>query len=224
LEATQTKVRTLLEITKANPLTKIEIIKMTDMPQPQPQPQPQPATPTAAQEVFATFVGGVDQAGAQRLMQGFSGAMAQGVRKVHLLFQSTGGTVADGVVLYNYFRALPIGLCLYNAGSVASIAVIAFLGSKERKTSAFATFMIHRSQMSPQFATAERLHALAYSLTLDDQRTEAILRQHIKMPDDRWSVHKTADLWFDAKEAIKFGIATSEGEFSPPIGTQIFNV
>jgi hypothetical protein len=77
---------------------------MTDLSQPQ-------ATVLSPQEVFATFVGGVDQGGAQRLMQGFAGAMAQKVQKVHLLFQSTGGTVADGVLNALSIMSRVVPLC-----------------------------------------------------------------------------------------------------------------
>ena len=54
--------------------------------------------------------------------------MAQRVAHVHLLFQSNGGTVGDGLCLYNFFRSLPISLTFYNTGSVASVAAIAYLG------------------------------------------------------------------------------------------------
>jgi hypothetical protein len=36
--------------------------------------------------------------------------------------------------------------------------------------------------------------------SLDDQRTEAILRHHLKMPDDLWDVHKASDLGFPRKK------------------------
>jgi ATP-dependent protease ClpP protease subunit len=84
--------------------------------------------------------------------------------------------------------------------------------------------MIHRAHVSPQLATADRLQALAQSLTIDDERTETILRQYITMSDDRWNAHKLTDLWFTADEAVKCGLAQQIGEFSPPPGTPIFAV
>jgi ATP-dependent protease ClpP protease subunit len=61
-------------------------------------------------------------------------------------------------------------------------------------------------------------------VALDDQRTETILRHHLKMPDDLWEVHKSADLWLSAEEAVKYGLATDIAEFAPPFGSQVFNV
>ena len=181
-------------------------------------------TPAPTNEVYAVLAAYIDQPAVQRIFQGVTGAMIAGVTHIHLLFQSFGGAVGDGVCLYNFFRSLPIRLTLYNAGSVASIGVIAYLGAKERKISTHATFMVHRTQASPQHATAERLQAIAHSLTLDDERTEAILRQHITMGDDKWAAHKVSDLWFSAQDAVDCKLATVVGEFAPPIGTKVFNV
>jgi ATP-dependent Clp protease protease subunit len=176
-------------------------------------------------ELFVTCVGPIDQGMLHRIFNGFAMAMGNKVQHVHMLFQSSGGTVSDGVCLYNYLRALPVKVSLYNVGMVASIAALAYLGAKTRKTSATATFMLHRTQATPIGATAERLHALGKSVALDDQRTETILREHLKMmPDELWEVHKIADLWLSADEAIRFGLATDIGDFAPPLGSQVFNI
>ena len=173
--------------------------------------------------VYAVFAGAIDQAAVQRIFQGITGASASGVNDIHLLFQSFGGTVGDGVCLYNFFRSLPIDLTLYNVGNVSSAATTAFLGAKKRKASTYATFMVHRVQSPGQPATSERLHAIAHSVVADDERTEAILRQHLTLNDDQWLVHRNADLWLTAKEAASCGLAEI-GEFCPPIGSKIFNV
>jgi ATP-dependent Clp protease, protease subunit len=182
---------------------------------------PQPQMPA---EVFAAFVGTIDQASVQRIIAGLGAAMANKVQRVHLLFQSTGGTVADGICLYNFLHRLPVEISLYNIGTVASIGALAYLGAKIRKTSSSATFMLHRTQISPLGATAERLQAFAKNVTLDDARTETILRARLRLLDDLWEIHKVADLWLSAEEAVKYGLATEMGEFAPPFGTQIFNV
>jgi ATP-dependent Clp protease protease subunit len=149
---------------------------------------------------------------------------ANQVGHVHLLFQSTGGTVADGVCLYNFLNTLPIEISLYNVGTVASAGALAYLGAKTRKVSTTGTFMLHRTQATPFGATAERLLALGKSVMLDDQRTEAILRSHLNLPDDLWEIHRVADLWLSAEEAVKYGLATEIADFAPPKGTLLFGV
>ena len=108
------------------------------------------AVPILPTEVFATFVGLIDQSALQRIFAGLTLAMTNKVRRVHLLFRTTGDTVGDGVCLYNYLRSLPIEISLYNVGTVASIGALAYLGAKVRKTSTSATFMLHRTQAGAQ--------------------------------------------------------------------------
>src|SRR5689334_8558543 len=128
---------------------------------------PSKQTPTV---VYATLAGQIDQAMVQRVFQGIAVAVNNGVREIHLLFQSLGGGVGEGISLYNYLRTLPIELHIYNAGTLASIAVIAFLGGKHRYASTHATFQIHRTWFnsalltSPVAANATRLRSVADSL------------------------------------------------------------
>ena len=173
-------------------------------------------------EVHAAFAGQIDQIAVQKIFQGLGAAMNNNVTHVHLLLQSAGGYPGDGVCLYNFFRVLPIDLTLYNVGSVCSAAVIAYLGAKKRKTSAHATFLVHRTQSPFQATTADRLKALTQSVLLDDERTEAILREHITLTDEKWDVHKVADLWLSAKDALQSNLATEIGEFAPPLGERVY--
>jgi ATP-dependent protease ClpP protease subunit len=100
--------------------------------------------------IYATLASHVDQSMVQRVFQTSAIAINVGVKTIHLLFHSSGGRVADGVVLYNYFRNLPIELHIYNEGSVSSIGVIAFLGAHNRYASANATFMIQARSVACQ--------------------------------------------------------------------------
>ncbi len=173
---------------------------------------------------YGIFAGNIDQIAVQRLAASISGASQQGVREVHLLFQTTGGIVGDGICLYNIFQNAPLDVHLYNAGSVASIGLIAYLGADFRKTTKNAAFMIHRVMFSPQAATFDRLQAAANAAALDDKRVEGILREHIDLPSEKWDVHKVSDLWLSAEDAIQAKLADSIAEFSPPFGEQIYYV
>jgi ATP-dependent Clp protease protease subunit len=175
-------------------------------------------------EVYGVFCGTINEDSVKRLFNSFAFATKNKIQHVHLMVQSSGGMVADGVCLYNFLRALPIEVTLYNCGTISSIAVIAYLGAKKRKTSARASFMIHRTTGSPQSATAGRLHSVAESVVMDDQRTESILREHVKLSPEEWADLDKHDLCFSAEEAVKLGFATEMGEFSPPLGSQVFSI
>ncbi len=180
--------------------------------------------PPQKNEVHALFAGVIDQPAVQRIFGGFATASHNNVSHVHLLWQSSGGNIGDGICLYNFFRNLNMGLTIYNCGQVSSIAALVYLGAKERKTSTHATFMIHRSYANPIGATSDRLQTVAQTLILDDQRTEAIFREALKLTDDQWSSHKYSEIWFSADEAIKCKLATEIGEFAPPMGQKIFTL
>jgi ATP-dependent Clp protease protease subunit len=83
--------------------------------------------------------------------------------------------------------------------------------------------MIHRSTAPPTtIPTAEKLKAAVASLKIDDQRTEAILRKHLKIPKRKWSDLRHKEFWFTADEALANGLATEIGDFTPPKGVKVF--
>ncbi len=98
------------------------------------------------------------------------------------------------------------------------------LGATRRVVSAYGAFMIHRAYLSPIASTSDKLTASAGYLGLEDERVEAIIKTHTKLPPEKWQQHKYADVWISAKEAIEYGFADSMGEFAPPPGTRLFNV
>jgi ATP-dependent protease ClpP protease subunit len=161
--------------------------------------------PDASKEVYGIFTGPIDQAAAQRISNAMSLAINNGVEGIHLLFQSGGGNVGDAIYLFNLFRSLPISLTLYNIGSIASIAVIAYLGAAKRITTSNATFTVHRTDFS-------------------EKRIESILQGKLKLPADKLKQHSVADLSLSADEAVAAGLATSIGDFMPPKGQRMFYV
>jgi ATP-dependent Clp protease protease subunit len=191
---------------------------MSGLPSPPPLPSDVPPV------VYAVFSDNINQATVQRIFFNFAVGMANKVTHIHLLFQSSGGFVGDGICLYNFFKSLPIDLTIYNVGAVQSAAVISYLGAAKRKTSSRAIFMVHRTTIGAQTATAARLKGTTKMLSLDDVRTESILREHLKLADEEWTALDYQDVFFSGEEATKNGIADEIGEFSPPSGTQIFNI
>jgi ATP-dependent protease ClpP protease subunit len=175
---------------------------------------------------WGTFAGLINQDGIGRIFQACAVASQRGYTVLHLVFQSAGGVVGDGIALYNYFRALPIELHLYNAGTVASIAVLAYLGAHHRWVSRQATFTLQKSTMlsgAPLDAAQHR--AFAEYLAIEDARAEAIVRTHARIPAERWQALMTGthDIAFRADEAVEFGIAEGIREFEVPAGQQLFN-
>lgn len=170
---------------------------------------------------YGMFAGSVDNQAVSRFMNSISSAVANGVSEAHVLFQSNGGLVGDGVCLFNLFRGVQFDLILYNGGTVCSAAAIAFLGARHRRFSRHATFMIHRSQVPMQNATTVELKHLAHSTGQDDDRMEAIIRECSTLTEDQWNIFHGHNLWLSAEEALAAGIATAIGDFAPPRGEPV---
>jgi ATP-dependent protease ClpP protease subunit len=84
--------------------------------------------------------------------------------------------------------------------------------------------MIHRPATVLQSTTAQGLHVLAKSASLDDARVDSILKSHITLTDEDGTKLDTQNLWFSAEESVRNGTADEVAEFAPPKGTQLFNV
>jgi ATP-dependent protease ClpP protease subunit len=178
------------------------------------------ATPPAS-DLYWTFASGIDQQASQRVGRWTAG-MPAGQARLHLLFQSAGGTVTDGIHLYNFFRAIPRPMTIYASGNVASSGVIAYLGAATRYASARTTFMLHRTTCAAIARTAAQLQDTLESLKIDDARTDAIFRERTRLTKEHFDqLDAGRDLTFTAEEAVQLGLAEDIVEFSPPRGTAL---
>jgi ATP-dependent protease ClpP protease subunit len=186
-------------------------------------PVSEPNSLPPVDEAYGIFCGAVNEETVKKLAACLSTATTKN-QNVHLLFQSSGGSVGDGVFLYNFFKSLPVRLTIYNVGSVSSIAVIAYLGAKRRVTSAHAVFMIHRTNLKSQGGLPLTvMKGITKSLSLDDERSENILKDRIILPvGQEWSDLDDYDFYFSGKEAVDIGLADEIGEFAPPLGTPVY--
>jgi len=179
----------------------------------------QPEKPKAPEEIWAVYCGDITA----KLITGLTTVGAQGTKRVHILFQSWGGFIGDGVFLYNALNKLGVEIIFYNAGQVASAATLAYLGAHGRKTTANAIFMIHKSTNNADSAGTGKLKALATNLSMDDARVESILRIHLRLPEELWTQFNHHDVYLSGEDAVKFGMADAVAEFSPPVGVKVLN-
>jgi ATP-dependent Clp protease protease subunit len=181
--------------------------------------------PQPPKELYLTFAGGIDQLAVSRIFNGLNGAVNQGVEQVHLLIQSAGGNVEDGLAVHNYLTNLPLELTTYNEGAVQSIAVLMYLSGKIRKCAGNACFLMHKTTftfMTP--VDTDTMRGRANITENCDKVTDAILRKHITMPDDRWALRDKSAIVLSAEEAKKFGLVHEIEHFTPPHGFQVFNL
>lgn len=183
---------------------------------------PNPASPQK-KPIHGTFCAEITQATAGRMSHWLAVASQKPASEVHILFQSMGGGVAEGIMLHNLFKAYPLPLVVYNGGSIQSIATIAYLGARRRVVSRHGLFMLHRTTFSPPAATSDILKELGGMADLEDRRTREILAESIKLEDRNWDNLRNNQFWFTAEDAVKSGIATEIGEFSAPAGCELWS-
>ena len=79
----------------------------------------------------------------QRLFRVIDRKYQAGVRKIHLLLSTPGGSVAHGIAIYNFLRGIPVEILTHNFGTVDSIGIIVFCAGAERYSVPHARFFLH---------------------------------------------------------------------------------
>ena len=168
-----------------------------------------------SKEIYLTFGGPIDQLAVGRIFFNCNAALNKGVETIHLLIQSAGGSIDDGIAVYNYLTNLPVKIVTYNEGSVQSIAVLVYLAGKSRVCAANSSFFMHKTTMpSLGDLNEETLRARADAAKAFDQRTDAILQSQITMPEEKWALRDKLGLTLNADEAKQYGLAHKINHFS----------
>ena len=105
-------------------------------------PPPPPSVPPI-KEGYVRFMAPVTAESATSLLRIIDKKITQGVKRLHLLISSPGGTVFHGISVCNYLRGAPLEVYTYNFGSVDSIGVVLFCSGLKRFSVPHARFLLH---------------------------------------------------------------------------------
>jgi ATP-dependent Clp protease protease subunit len=176
-------------------------------------------------EAWFTLSGDVNSDMVHRVFEAVATMAEDGVDTAHVLVQSNGGYVSDGLCLYNFLANSPVEFVMYNGGAVASIAVILYLAGTRRYASDTARFMVHKSHATASpGARPDALNIIVEGLRADDARTESILRRHIELTPEQWAIHQYSDLHLTARDAKVARMIHAVGDFAPPRGARLRNI
>ncbi|PJJ17395.1 ATP-dependent Clp protease, protease subunit [Janthinobacterium sp. OK676] len=177
------------------------------------------------QHGYFTLSGDVNSDMVRRVFNAAADITEDKLTTAHILIQSNGGYVSDGICLYNFLSKLPLDIITYNAGAVASIAVTLFLAGRQRHASDTARFMVHKSHATASPGSRpDALSIIVEGLRADDMRTERILRGHVNLTQEQWQVHAYSDLHLTAEQALDVGMIDSIRDFAPPKGKRLTNI
>ena len=173
-------------------------------------------------EGYFTLSGDVNSDMVHRVFEAVAEMAEDGLETAHVLVQSNGGYVSDGLCLYNFLANSPVEFVMYNGGAVASIAVILFLAGSRRYASETARFMIHKSHATASPGSRpDALNIIVEGLRADDARTESILRKHIELTPEQWGIHQYGDLHLNGRDAKTAGLVNEVKDFAPPKGAPL---
>jgi len=131
--------------------------------------------------VYVSFSAQIAPQTTEVLIGQLSQFVNEGIPKVHLLISTPGGSVMDGLNIYNVLKGMPIELTTHNVGNVDSIGNAIFQAGDRRFACPRSTFMFHgvgfdidgRHRLEEK-TLRERLD----SLNADQRRVGAIIEEH----------------------------------------------
>ncbi|MDR2119391.1 MAG: ATP-dependent Clp protease proteolytic subunit [Tannerella sp.] len=176
---------------------------------------------------FIKFYAPVTPNTAIQLQQLVEQLLRQGMNRLHLLLSTPGGSVHDGISIYNLLKAIPIEVNTYNFGSVDSIGVVIFCAGTNRYSVPHARFLLHpvsmqvlANQTFDEPLIAERLNALKSDQSNIAKVISATINQPVehvlKLIHDRTSL--------EPEKALEHGLVTEIKSSLIPPGANLVSI
>lgn len=136
--------------------------------------------------VYVSFCAEIVPHTTEALLAACANLANSGTKEIYILLSTPGGSVLNGITLYNVLRSLPSKIIMHNVGSVNSIGNAIFLAGEERYSVPHATFMFHG--VGFDITTAMRLEEKHLrerldTVTADQKKIASIIRDRASFPD-----------------------------------------
>lgn len=200
-----------------------------DVPVPAPTQQtahaPIPATVQPIPDiVYISFSAEINPNTTETLIGTVSNIANKGVKTVYLMMSTPGGSVMNGMNLYNVLRAFPIHLITHNVGNVDSIGNAVFLAGQERYACPHSTFMFHGVgfDLNGQFRLEEKiLKEKLDSIHIEHNRIGSVIEERTKLERDAISKLFLEAQTKDATFALGCGIVKEIKDVNVPPGATV---
>lgn len=182
---------------------------------------------TQTMEGYIKFYAPVTPNTAIQLQQIVEQLLRQGLSGLHLLLSTPGGSVHDGISIYNFLKGLPIQVNTYNFGSVDSIGVVIFCAGRNRYSVPHARFLLHPvsmqivgNQAMDEPLIAERLNALK----ADQSNIAKVISSTINKPVETVQnlIHARTSL--EPEQAQTEGLVTEIKSSLIPAGANLISI
>lgn len=156
---------------------------------------------------------------ARELINVIVNKVPDGVKELHLLINSPGGSVPVALGIANFLEGLSCKLVTYNISRCDSAAIMLFAAGAERICLPDATFFSHSVliELSGQYSL-ETLHLEYKKLEQEYKSILSYLSRKTSISSVRWKKYMTeAGHVFSSKEALRKGLATGINELKFPL-------
>jgi len=145
---------------------------------------------------------------------------------IHLYINSPGGSITAGLAIYDTIQFLRCEVATYCVGLAASMAAVLLAGGKTGKRFLLANnrILLHQPLISGELiGPATDLEIEAKEILRLRERLYEILAKHTGQTKEKIEKDCDRNLWFDAEEAIKYGLADRIMQKAPEIVKQAGN-
>jgi ATP-dependent protease ClpP protease subunit len=163
------------------------------------------------QPVFVSFHGEINKSSTAKLCGVLDGLLKESLppSHVHLGFDSNGGVLSQGLLLFSFLDRYPIELTTYNLNFVASSAVFAFLGAKHRRMFMSSLFYLHPVQLRFEDGppTPAEESQSEENRKRDEDMIDQILKLRLTLSDDELQKRRHGQLReIELSQALDWGL------------------
>ena len=185
--------------------------------------KPVPTAPVT----YIAFSAEINPKTTESLIAAMADCAKEGAQEVYLMLSTPGGSVMNGMNLYNVLRGMPFKLTVHNVGSVNSIGNAVFLAGSTRYAAPHSTFMFHgigfTASAGHRFEEKD-LRERLNSVLADRKRIGAIIAEHTNLSErDIAGLFREAQTK-DAAYALNCGIVHEIRDIQIPAGTPIISL
>lgn len=143
-------------------------------------------------------------------------------RDINLYINSPGGSVYDGMAIYDTMQLVSCDVQTISVGMCASFGTVLLTAGTPGKRYALPNSTIHMHQVLSQSyggqATDVEIHARE-TLRLQ-QKLRDIIAHHTGQPMDRIAQDTDRDYWMDAEQAVEYGLVDQVYQTRPTNGVK----
>lgn len=183
--------------------------------------------PTLTPRVYVIFTAEINPSTSESLIATMTQCANQGVKEVYLVLSTPGGTVMNGLAIYNVLRGMPFKLTTHNAGNVDSIGNAIFLAGETRYAAPHSTFMFHGVGVDAGAGVRleeKLLRERLDSILADQKRIGAIIQERTQLTAEQVEALFREAQTKDAAYAASTGIVDEIRDVQIPSGSSIVSL